>query len=125
LEATFPNIQFIVTTHSPQVCHTVSNENIWLLKDGDKFSAPKGTRGAMSSWVLKNLFEVSPRPPEDEITISLEKYKKLVYKDEYSSQEAKDIRKLLIDNFGPADESLVELDLYIENREWEKGFEEN
>ncbi len=125
LESTFPNLQFIVTTHSPQVCHTLDSENIWLLKDGKKFSAPKGVRGAVSSWVLKNLFYVEERPPEDEITQLFNKYKELVYADQYDSDEALRAREALVDNFGKGYDEIVELDLYIENKEWEKEFEED
>ncbi len=125
LESTFPNLQFIVTTHSPQVCHTLDSDNIWLLKDGKKFNAPKGVRGAVSSWVLKNLFYVEERPPEDEITQLFNKYKELVYADQYDSAEALKAREVLIDNFGKDYDEIVELDLYIENKEWEKEFEED
>ncbi|NAW70656.1 AAA family ATPase [Vibrio sp. V27_P1S3P104] len=125
LESTFPNLQFIVTTHSPQVCHTLDSDNIWLLKDGKKFNAPKGVRGAVSSWVLKNLFYVEERPPEDDITQRFNKYKELVYADQYDSAEALKAREVLIDNFGKDYDEIVELDLYIENKEWEKEFEED
>ena len=124
LEETFPNIQFIVTTHSPQVCHTKKSESIWLLKDGKKYKAPKGVKGAVSSWVLKNLFLVDERP-ENEITELLKRYKELVYDDKYHCEEAKVARGQLIDNFGADYDELVSLDLYIENREWEKSFEKD
>ncbi|EFB7488418.1 TPA: AAA family ATPase, partial [Escherichia coli] len=84
LEKTFKNIQFIVTTHSPQVCHTIDSQNIWLLKNGQKFKAPKGVRGAISSWVLENLFEVAQRPPEDKYTKLLQEYKNLVFSEKYA-----------------------------------------
>nr|PMJ98454.1 recombinase RecF [Vibrio cyclitrophicus] len=125
LENTFPNIQFIVTTHSPQVCHTLDSDNIWLLKDGKKFKAPKGVRGAISSWVLRNLFYVEERPPEDEITQILSRYKKLVYADKYNTEDARSMRKVLIDNFGKDYDTIIELDLYIENKEWEQEFEDD
>lgn len=125
LENTFPNIQFIVTTHSPQVCHTLDSDNIWLLKDGKKFKAPKGVRGAISSWVLRNLFYVEERPPEDEITQLLSRYKKLVYADKYNTEDARSMRKVLIDNFGKDYDTIIELDLYIENKEWEQEFEDD
>ncbi|TKF02027.1 recombinase RecF [Vibrio kanaloae] len=125
LENTFPNIQFIVTTHSPQVCHTLDSDNIWLLKDGKKFKAPKGVRGAISSWVLRNLFYVEERPPEDEITQLLSRYKKLVYADRYNTEDARSMRKVLIDNFGKDYDTIIELDLYIENKEWEQEFEDD
>jgi predicted ATP-binding protein involved in virulence len=123
LESTFKNLQFIVTTHSPQVCHTIESDHIWLLKEGKKYRAPKGVRGGVSSWVLKNLFEVEERPPEDKFTKMLSEYKKLVYENEYYSEKALSFREKLKEHFGVDYDYLVELDMYIENREWEKEFD--
>lgn len=125
LENTFKNIQFIVTTHSPQVCHTIDSSNIWLLRDGNKFRAPRGTRGAVSSWVLENLFFVNERPPEDKYTLLLKEYKNLVYSGQYDTPQAKQIGLDLSEHFGPDYDVLVELKLEIENREWEISFEKD
>lgn len=125
LETTFKNLQFIVTTHSPQVCHTVDSSSIWLLKNGKKYAAPKGIRGAVSSWVLKNLFEVEERPPEDEFTKKLFYYTDLVYSDKFDEVEAVKLRKELSRHFGQTYEDLVKLDLYIENKKWEQEYEKD
>jgi predicted ATP-binding protein involved in virulence len=125
LEDTFPNLQFIVTTHSPQVCHTVDSDNIWLLRDGEKFRPPKGTRGAVSSWVLENLFFVDERPPEDKYTLMLKKYKDLVYQNKYNDEQSKSLSNTLTDHFGADYDDLVKLKLYIENDRWEKEYEED
>ncbi|ECH3535018.1 AAA family ATPase, partial [Salmonella enterica] len=125
LERTFKNIQFIVTTHSPQVCHTIDSQNIWLLKNGQKFKAPKGVRGAISSWVLENLFEVAQRPPDDKYTKLLQEYKDLVYSEEYASDYTRKLGATLSQHFGPDDETLVELKLEIEKRIWEDDFEKD
>ncbi|MFA1654488.1 retron Ec78 anti-phage system effector ATPase PtuA [Klebsiella quasipneumoniae] len=125
LEKTFKNIQFIVTTHSPQVCHTIDSQNIWLLKNGQKFKAPKGVRGAISSWVLENLFEVAERPPEDKYTKLLQEYKNLVFSEKYASEDARKLGTTLSQHFGPDDETLVELKLEIEKRIWEDDFEKD
>lgn len=123
LNNTFKNVQFIITTHSPQVCHTVSSDNIFLLKDGRKYRAPKGVQGAVSSWVLKNLFEVDERPPEDEFSIALREYRRLVYSNEYYSQDAERLYDKLKNHFGDDYKDLVELRVYIENTEWEKSLD--
>ncbi|ELL4734782.1 AAA family ATPase [Salmonella enterica] len=125
LEKTFKNIQFIVTTHSPQVCHTIDSQNIWLLKNGQKFKAPKGVRGAISSWVLENLFEVAQRPPEDKYTKLLQEYKNLVFSEKYASEDARKLGTTLSQHFGPDDETLIELKLEIEKRIWEDDFEKD
>ncbi|KEY42298.1 retron Ec78 anti-phage system effector ATPase PtuA [Pantoea agglomerans] len=125
LKSTFENIQFIITTHSPQVCHTIDGENIFLLKDGKRFKAPRGTRGAVSSWVLKNLFEVPERPEHDEFTKKLEEYKNNVYSDKYDTAKSKKLYLELSKHFGSDYDVLVQLQLYIENREWEKEIEKH
>lgn len=125
LQSTFKNIQFIITTHSPQVCHAVSSDNIWLLKDGEKFKAPRGVQGAVSSWVLKNLFQVEVRPPEDEFAKMLKEYEELVYADKYNSERAVKLYEKLQENFGSDYDFFVQLRLYKENREWEKEFDKD
>ncbi|MBQ4876271.1 AAA family ATPase [Pseudoalteromonas luteoviolacea] len=125
LARTFPNIQFFISTHSPQVCHTLDSNSVWLIDNGEARKAPKGLRGSMSSWVLQNLFDVEPRPPEDKFTQDLAKYERIVYEDQYNSDEARNLKEKLAEHFGYDYDILVKLDLYVENREWEKEFEEN
>jgi len=125
LEKAFQNIQFIVTTHSPQVLTTVSSASICILEDGQKHDAPKGSQGAESSRLLKRIFNVNTRPENLEITNKLETYAKYVYDDKWNLQEVLALRKELDDAFGDEEPLLSELDLYIENREWELDFEKN
>ncbi|ENX12334.1 hypothetical protein F895_03264 [Acinetobacter sp. CIP 64.2] len=125
LEKAFQNIQFIVTTHSPQVLTTVSSASICIIEDGQKYDAPKGSRGAESSRLLKRIFNVNTRPDNLEITNKLETYAKYVYDDKWNLQEALALRIELDEAFGDEEPLLSELDLYIENREWELEFEKN
>lgn len=37
----FPRLQFILTTHSPQVLTTVPSESIWVLDNGQAHQAPR------------------------------------------------------------------------------------
>jgi len=122
---TFPNIQFIVSTHSPQTASSVDDECIRILKKGKVFSSPKGTKGAKSSRLLKRLFEAEVRPPDDSNTLDLEKYATLVYDDKWGSKTALNLRQKLNDQFGNEEPALTKLDLYIENRIWEIKIEES
>ena len=61
LRRTFPNLQLVVTTHSPLVLSRVADRHIRLLKDFAVFSSPTRTRGRDPSALLDVLFEVSPR----------------------------------------------------------------
>lgn len=122
---TFPNIQFILTTHSPQVLTTVPSKSIFLLNNGKVFGAPKGTKGAESSRILKRVFAVDPRPPEDENTQLLKNYLDKVYDDKWEEESVVKMRLKLDAIFGTEEPELTRADLHIENRKWETGFEED
>ncbi|MCG8633005.1 MAG: AAA family ATPase [Desulfobacterales bacterium] len=69
LVETFPNCQFILTTHSPQVLSHVKCENIWCLVQSEKdlrvdILQPEGTYGQDSNFLLKTLMRSSYRPIE-------------------------------------------------------------
>jgi predicted ATP-binding protein involved in virulence len=125
LRGAFPKIQYIVTTHSPQVLSTVDSKSILILDDGHAHLPSPGTKGAESHRLLKRILGVEPRPEFDEITKLLKKYENLVYADKWGEQEAKQIRQELDCAFEGEEPKLTELDLHIENRKWELGCEED
>ena len=125
LRGIFPNIQFIMTTHSPQVISTVASQCIRIIEHGKVYSAPKGTKGAESSRILKRVFGVDVRPPNDENTTKLNRYMQLVYDDKWQGSEAVALRAQLDEIFADEEPELTEADLYIENRSWELDVEEN
>jgi len=49
LEKTFPNCQFIITTHSPQILGELPAESVMLLKDGSVSRPSRALTGA-SQW---------------------------------------------------------------------------
>lgn len=122
---TFPNTQIIVTTHSPQVLTTVPAECIRIIDGQNIYFAPAGTKGAEASRLLKRIFGVESRPPQDENTLMLAEYRRLVYKDEWNSEKALELRKQLDVIFQNEEPELTALDLYIDNRKWEMSLEEN
>lgn len=78
LNRTFPNIQFIVSTHSPQILTTVRKENIFRVlndgEDGTGIRKPLGASfGVSSSDALFEVMHVDPLSPLPEIEV----YKKL------------------------------------------------
>ena len=64
LTVTFPNIQFIVTTHSPQVLSKVKRENIFILNDGKLVEENPYTYGRDVASILYEVFGVEARPKE-------------------------------------------------------------
>lgn len=121
----FPNTQFIVSTHSPQVLSSIASKHIRLLDEGEVYAAPEGTEGAESSRILKRIFGVLPRPPKNKFAEALARYQTLVEADQWDSDEAKQLRATLDANFQGQEPALQEADLYIENRKWELADEEN
>ncbi|MDR3204420.1 MAG: AAA family ATPase [Deltaproteobacteria bacterium] len=117
----FPNTQFIITTHSPQVLTTIPHQCIRVLEKGQVYAAPEQTEGAEASRLLKEVFDVEPRPQNLSIVETLNRYKNLVYAEKWDSEAAKDFRKQLDEHFGQGDLTLSELDLFIENKKWMKG----
>lgn len=125
LQLAFPNLQFIVTTHSPQVLTTVPAECIRIINEQQIHSAPAGTKGAESSRILERIFNVESRPPQDENTKMLAEYRQLVYGDKWADEQAKELRKKLDEIFQGNEPELTALDLYIDNREWELSLEKD
>jgi predicted ATP-binding protein involved in virulence len=67
LTKTFPNCQFIITTHSPQILSHVQPESIYLLKkDGEEIivDRPQYSYGRDSNRILEDLMEQPERPQE-------------------------------------------------------------
>lgn len=121
LMAAFPNLQFVVTTHSPQVLSSVSSESIRVLSGSNIYSAPPGTEGAEASRLLKRVLGVEVRPPENSATLELNEYLALVNADQWKSARAIALRKVLDNRYQGEEPALFEADLLIENRKWELG----
>lgn len=61
LQSTFPNLQFIVTSHSPQVLSEVEGAQVFLLSDG-KLAAAEDSYGRDSGMILEELMGTPARP---------------------------------------------------------------
>ena len=119
LTRTFPNTQFIVSTHSPQVLTTVMPKHIVELfreEDGSVFAGPpaSATYGAEAGDVLSSIMRVDERP-ENDFKIALDRYRRLVSSGDGESSKARDIRKQL-ERMSPHDPALDRADLEIRKR---------
>lgn len=63
LTETFPNCQFIVTTHSPQIVGEVHPDKIILIENG-KVMRPDQSLGMDSNWILRHLMGADERDIE-------------------------------------------------------------
>ena len=118
LRRTFPNAQFIVSTHSPQVLTTVEPEHIVELarEDGRIVAgvAAGWTYGAEAGDVLSVVMGVDERPAND-FTEKLARYRRLINDDQGESEEALALRQELQQR-SPDDPALGRADLEIRRR---------
>lgn len=122
LMQTFSNTQFIVSTHSPQVLSTVPSECIRILKDGGVHSAPPGSEGAEPGRLLKQVLGLDDvRPTENPATKELKEYLALVDRDQWDTPRALELRKILDARYMGNEPALLEADLHIDNKKWERG----
>lgn len=63
LERAFPNLQFIITTHSPQVLSLVPREQVKILRDFQIVEDPPHTLGRDSNAILYEVMGVEQYPP--------------------------------------------------------------
>lgn len=87
----FPKVQFIVSTHAPEVINSVKSDSIVILKNNEVLSAVDETYGKDANTILREVMEVSARP--DEIRYLFEQFYDLLDKGEWRRAEFV-IRKL-------------------------------
>jgi len=110
----FPNTQFIVTTHSPQVLTTVKRENIRLLKeeaDGVWIAQEpdEEIKGVESAVVLNDVMKVNPIPPVEEAKW-LSDYISLIESGEHDTAAGRDLRAKLVTLYGERHPIILDTD---------------
>ncbi len=112
----FPNIQFIVTTHSPQVLSHIKADHIFILQqESDNISVTKPTEsyGKSSDRQLEDILGVEARPLE--IKEELHRLFKLIR--ENSLDEAKEIMNELENKIEGREPELVKANVLIKRKE--------
>ncbi len=85
---TFPNCQFIITTHSPQVLTEVKNPNeIWILEKNKDLYHPEQVYGLNTAEILEELMNTEIKPTE--ITNEIEKIGKLINNRDFTEARQK------------------------------------
>jgi predicted ATP-binding protein involved in virulence len=69
LKAAFPAMQFIATTHSPQILSELSPNEIILLKD-ESAENPEASYGLTTNHILEEIMETASRPQKIKDTLS-------------------------------------------------------
>jgi len=114
----FPLIQFIVTTHSPQVLSTVRKEHIRILEAGAEM-APKPrarTFGETSNDVLETVMHTPFRPDLEHVR-ELDEYMTLIDQGFYKGEAANALRVKLEQVLGVDHRDLLRADRIIRRRE--------
>ena len=119
LTRTFPNTQFIVSTHSPHVLTDVRPEKIveLRLEEGRIVagSAAAPTYGAEAGDVLVTVMGVDERPPGNEFAKALKRYMGLINDGKGDTESAHKLRKDL-DKMSPHDPGLERADMELRRR---------
>lgn len=106
---TFPNIQFIVTTHSPQVLSNAEREDVRLLEHFKIVEKTPHTKGRDTNSVLFELQGVEERP--ELYKDKLRELYRLI--DAEKIEEAKAALSELEDKFGENDAEIVRANMHI------------
>jgi predicted ATP-binding protein involved in virulence len=113
---TFPNCQFIITTHSPQVLSHVQPEGIHILENtetGIVVSGAESSFGRDSNSILEDLMEVPERPQEIKDRLS-ELFERI---DDNNIEGARKLRHTLATQIGEDEPEFVRADVLIRRKE--------
>ncbi|MEH2454396.1 AAA family ATPase [Nostoc sp.] len=116
LTRTFPNCQFIVTTHSPQVISQVKPEGIYILEKIDEdvvAKRPESSFGRDSNRILEDLMGVPARPQE--IKDRLHELFRLI--DEGNLDSARQLSQEIANIIGQDEPELVKASVSIRRKE--------
>ena len=123
LQKAFPKVQFIVTTHSPQVLSSVPASSIRVLSWGREFEGVRHvdfSLGADSTQILQEIQHVDPRPQSLPVVQDLKHYLELVSEDKWDSKEALALRKKLDKWARGREPALIRADMDIRLRQFRR-----
>ena len=123
MQRAFPKVQFIVTTHSPQVLSSVPAASVRVLVWGRSFEGVRRvsfTMGASSAQILQDIQNVTLRSERLPIVQSLKRYLALVSEDKWDSEEALALRKQLDAWSNGNEPALLRADMDIRMRKFRR-----
>lgn len=108
LSEAFPKLQFIVTTHSPQVLSTIRRENIRVLNGSSAEQPAASTYGQPSGDVMHSVMLVDSQPPIEEKQ-QIDRLTVLVDQGHWGEAEAQGLLQQLTQTLGPENARLQQL----------------
>jgi len=125
LMRTFENIQFVVSTHSPQVISSVKPECLRVIEwqgEAPNLIDISFSEGAEAQQMLLDVLGVkSPRVEQLQIVKDLHAYQKFVAEDKWDEAAALEIREKLQQWGAEFEPELTRLDMDIRMKEWERS----
>lgn len=122
LQTVFPNIQFILTTHSPQVLSTVPAECIRIIKHGinadtgkiESTAKPAAVQslGVASANVMAQLQGVDPIPDVEQARW-LTQFKQLINQGEQAGQAGGELKEKILKHFGEVHQEWLECERLV------------
>jgi predicted ATP-binding protein involved in virulence len=103
LVRTFPKIQFIVTTHSPQIVSSVRRDQVRVLDRNQLVSGSLYVEGRDSSEILEDVFGVPARP--EEVKVEIKEVFQLIEAARFAEARAR--LDKLEERLGPHDAELI------------------
>lgn len=120
LRSAFPNIQFIVTTHSPQVVSAIPQECIRIIHDGEVDEALVRTEGARAEQILEDIFGVDARVADSQVTKDLNEYIKIINDGDWNSSRGLQLKKELQEKLS-TDPVLTELSMMTHLKAYQRN----
>ncbi|ELS00881.1 putative ATP-binding protein involved in virulence [Xenococcus sp. PCC 7305] len=109
----FPNCQFFITTHSPQVLSNVQKESIFILEDFKVLAETPHSYGRDSNSILYDLFNVPNRPQHTQEIID-KMFDLMKNEDKYSLSEAKELLRELEASLGEEDTEIIRAKTHLD-----------
>lgn len=82
----FPGVQFIVSTHAPEVINSVKSDSVIILKENKVYTTADETYGKDANTILREVMGVSSRP--DDIRLLFERFYELLDEEKWEQAEA-------------------------------------
>lgn len=111
LQKTFPALQLVITTHSPQVISAVAGDSVFILDNFKLIDAPKYTEGRDANSLLAELFNVAKYQPTQ--AKMLEKIYDLLHEGRY--EEVQKNLQTLAGLWGENDLEVKRAQFYLED----------
>lgn len=129
LRSAFPKIQFVLTTHSPQVLSTVPADSIRVIQHNINgttgklmsFAEPPAVQslGVASADVMADIQGVDPVPDVEQANW-LTQYKQLIVQNEHDNDTGKIIKNKILNHFGETHHEWLECERLMRLQEMKK-----